>query len=77
MKQQQIFESLTCSAPTYEGLSTLAEKLALQAGEEVRRPLSQAQLARAVQVHMEESEILRQLLLSHAKALAEMPEWQM
>jgi hypothetical protein len=46
----------------FEQMSQLAAALAIQAGEEPKRPLSELQLARAVEVHRIESELLLQLV---------------
>jgi len=46
----------------FEQMSQLALKLAVEAGEEPKRPLSEAQLARAVEVHAIESDLLLQLV---------------
>jgi hypothetical protein len=46
----------------FEQMSQLAVTLAIQAGEEPKRPLSEVQLARAVEVHGIESELLLQLV---------------
>jgi hypothetical protein len=46
----------------FEQMSQLAVALAIQAGEEPKRPLSEVQLARAVEIHGIESELLLQLV---------------
>jgi hypothetical protein len=46
----------------FEQMSQLAVTLAIQAGEEPKRPLSEAQLARAVEIHGVESDLLLQLV---------------
>ena len=46
----------------FEQMSQLAVALAIQAGEDPKRPLSEVQLARAVEVHGIESELLLQLV---------------
>lgn len=46
----------------FEQMSQLAVALAVQAGEEPKRPLSEVQLARAVEIHRIESELLLQLV---------------
>jgi hypothetical protein len=46
----------------FEQMSQLAVALAIQAGEEPKRPLSEAQLARAVEIHAIESDLLLQLV---------------
>lgn len=46
----------------FEQMSQLAVALAIQAGEDPKRPLSEAQLARAVEIHRIESELLLQLV---------------
>ena len=56
------------SVSSYEALSNLAVVLAKQAGEEVKRPLSEAQLVRALRVHMEESEAIRLTLACYLEA---------
>ena len=56
------------SVSSYEALSNLAVVLAKQAGEEVKRPLSEAQLVRALRVHMEESEAIRLTLARYLEA---------
>jgi len=46
----------------FEQMSQLAVALAIEAGEVPKRPLSEVQLARAVEVHAIESELLLQLV---------------
>jgi hypothetical protein len=46
----------------FEQMSQLAVALAIQAGEEPKRPLSEVQLARAVKIHGIESDLLLQLV---------------
>lgn len=46
----------------FEQMSQLAVALAIQAGEDPKRPLSEVQLARAVEIHGIESERLLQLV---------------
>lgn len=46
----------------FEQMSQLAVTLAIQAGEEPKRPLSEVQLARAVEIHGIESDLLLQLV---------------
>ena len=46
----------------FEQMSQLAVALAIQAGEVPKRPLSEVQLARAVEVHAIESDLLLQLV---------------
>ena len=45
----------------FEQMSQLAVALAIQAGEDPKRPLSEVQLARAIEIHGIESELLLQL----------------
>jgi len=49
--------------------------LAKDAGEPVERPLTDAQLKRAFDVHVAEDLILTRLLIDHAE-LMEIPEWE-
>ena len=51
----------------FEQMSQLAVALAIQAGEEPKRPLSDVQLARAVEVHRIESDLLLQLVESQVE----------
>lgn len=46
----------------FEQMSQLAVALAIRAGEDPKRPLSEVQLARAVEIHGIESELLLQLV---------------
>ena len=53
----------------FEQMSQLAVALAIQAGEEPKRPLSEVQLARAVEIHGIESDLLLQLVERHIERL--------
>jgi hypothetical protein len=46
----------------FQQMSQLAVALAIQAGEDPKRPLSEVQLARAVEIHAIESDLLLQLV---------------
>jgi hypothetical protein len=63
--------AMTLSARVVE----TAVSLALAAGESVNRPLTDAQLKRAFDVHVAEDLILTRLLIDRAELMA-LPEWE-
>jgi len=63
--------AMTLSARVVE----TAISLATSAGESVDRPLTDAQLKRAFDIHVAEDLILTRLLIDHAEFM-ELPEWE-
>jgi hypothetical protein len=66
-EEREVFGYFLTHAPGYEALSSLAIRLAEQAHEEIKRPLTRAQLLRALDVHLAESDVFREAILAWSK----------